>query len=121
MGVSDDEEGEEDTDSSSEKTISTERKKASPVIRITSLQTSKSKTKLKSPEINIVSSSSHVVPTVMTSLPTCVPLLVQDVNGQVFLLSTPNVQTSALGGRLFLPNTSSLELISPNQTIILHQ
>lgn len=113
----------DDTDSSSDKGIIFIGKKT-PVSRPASIQTPKIASKVKGQGKGadiIVTSTPQVVPTVMTSLPTCVPLLVQDVNGQVFLLSTPNVQTSAISGGLFLPNTSSLELISPNQTIILRQ
>jgi hypothetical protein len=64
-----------------------------------------------------VNNSPTMLPTILTSLPTNMPLLVQAANGQVYLLANPNIQNSQLGGGIFLPSTSSVEFLPSNQTL----
>ena len=60
-----------------------------------------------------VSNSATVLPTIVTSLPTNMPLLVQAANGQVYLLSTPSVQN----GGIFLQPNSNIEFLPSNPTL----
>ena len=60
-----------------------------------------------------VSNSATVLPTIVTSLPSNMPLLVQAANGQVYLLSTPSVQN----GGIFLQPNSNIEFLPSNPTL----
>jgi hypothetical protein len=57
-----------------------------------------------------VNSTATVLPTIVTGLPTNMPLLVQAANGQVYLLSTPSVQN----GGIFLQQNSNIEFLPSN-------
>jgi len=67
----------------------------------------------KLPELCMNNTATVMPTTVLTSLPTSIPLLVQATNGQVYLLSTQNV-----GGSVLMPaGTAGLEILTPNQTL----
>ena len=71
---------------------------------------------------NSVNSCGTVLPTatILTGLPTNIPLLVQAANGQVYLLSAPNIQNTQMtssGGHIFLPSNSSIDFLPSNQTL----
>jgi len=71
---------------------------------------------------NAANSCGTVLPTttILTGLPTNIPLLVQAANGQVYLLSTPNIQSTPMtssGGHIFLPSNSSIDFLPSNQTL----
>ena len=65
------------------------------------------------------STSTTVLPTIVTGIQTSVPLLVQAANGAVYLLSTPNIQGHQFGGGYILPTSTNIEFLPANPTLIL--